>query len=101
MKEFLIVTALAVGCGVVGTFAGQAISDATGSRKVTHTIQCVDTASQETVYYLDRIKKAASEYDTWAFVLEDKAITYVQPSGVVCTVSESINDPENGTEVID
>lgn len=61
------------------------------------TFQCVDTASQETVYYLDGIEEVSNNFDQWAFAHNDSVTTYIQPSGVVCTVQASINALENAT----
>lgn len=86
-------------CGILlGLVVGRTVAKV---EQPVQTVQCIDTASQETVYYLDHIEQVEGQYDTWSFVIKDGVVSYVQPSGVVCTISKSVNAIENDTEVID
>jgi hypothetical protein len=65
------------------------------------TLQCVDTASQETVFYEDYILHANNEYDSWLLNMGESKISYIQPSGIVCTLRPSVMAVENATGVVD
>lgn len=101
MKGLVFTGVLACCCALGVGSISWAVANGLKDEQPVQTVQCFDTASEETVYYLDHIERVEGQYDTWSFVIKDGIVSYVQPSGVVCTISKSVNALENGTEVID
>lgn len=64
-------------------------------------LQCIDTASQETVFHQDYIVAASNSYDSWALDMGSSKIVYIQPSGVVCTLRASVMAVENAKGTVD
>lgn len=99
MKKKLIATAvlgLVMGFGVGYNVSAEPVQP--GHLRI---FQCVDTASQETVFAEDWVVDVANDYDHWMLQLDDKLVSYVQPSGVVCTIADSVMPIENATGKVD
>lgn len=80
---------------VVAVGAGALYLRSTAQQDPILSLQCVDTASQETVYYKDYVLSAKSDYDVWNLETEESWVRYVQPTGVVCTLQHSVMAIEN------
>lgn len=65
------------------------------------TVSCVDTASQETVFYQDGVTEAKTETDIWAIKIPGERVYYVQPTGVICKLQYSVMAIENATGSVD
>lgn len=98
-KDSLLCVALAAAAAVLVYVAYQPAEAAeAGSIR---TIQCIDTASQETVFEQDFIRSAANDYDHWVLQVNDELISYMQPTGVYCTLRASVMAVENATGKVD
>lgn len=88
------------GCLMVALLGGLSwFATATAPNDVTiRAIQCVDTASQETVFEEDYIKSATNDYDQWRLQIGPEILTYMQPSGVYCTLRPSVMAIENAVD---
>lgn len=99
MKKKIIVTAV-LGL-VMGFGVGYNVSAEPAKPGQLRIFQCVDTASQETVFAEDWVVDVANDYDHWMLQLHDKLVSYVQPSGVVCTIADSVMPIESATGTVD
>lgn len=92
-KSTLMIAAFALAVGLAGGYTAKAVEPAPvlykGDLKY---FQCVDTASQETVYERDKVQEVANEGDQWLLQLDYGLESFIQSPGEVCVVKRSLSN---------
>lgn len=95
-KEVLLIALFALSIGLAGGYVGKVQADEMRVPKpaleasAPKYFQCVDTASQETVFERDQVVEVANDGgDQWLLQMDDELVSFIQSPGEYCRVRDS------------
>lgn len=96
-KDVLLIAAFALAIGLAGGYVGKAEADEAKAKvkpalveSAPKYFQCVDTASQETVFERDQVVEVANDGgDQWLLQMDDELVSFIQSPGEYCRVRDS------------